>query len=341
MQKAVRADEDSPRWPAEKANAWYAKQPWLVGCNYIPRTAINQLEMWQADTFDPKTIDQELGWARHIGFNTLRVYLHDKAWAADPEGFKKRIDGFLNICSSHHIRPMFVFFDDCWSATSNIGKQPDPRPGVHNSGWLQSPGKASVNDLSTWPGLEKYVTDIVTSFGKDDRILMWDLYNEPGNLGQLNKSLPLLEKVFDWARAAHPSQPVSAGLWNWASTCDELNKFQLAHSDVITFHDYNPPADAKQRIAELKTHGRPVICTEYMARTRGSTFEDILPLFKQEHVGAINWGFVSGKTNTIFPWETKEGSPEPALWFHDIFRPDGTPLDPGELELIRRLTERH
>jgi hypothetical protein len=334
------AQEDSGRWSAQQANEWYAKQPWLVGCNYIPRTAINQLEMWQADTFDPKTIEQELGWAQHTGFNTLRVFLHDKAYEADPEGFKKRIDTFLTICASHHIRPLFVFFDDCWNPDPKIGRQPEPRKSVHNSGWMQSPGRAMVNDPGTWGPLEKYVTDILTTFGKDDRILMWDLYNEPGNSGEEGKSLPLLKGVFEWARAAKPTQPISAGQWNKAPAFDGLNQFQLSHSDVITFHVYAPPAESQKWITELKKLGRPVICTEYMARTRGSTFKALLPVFKRNDVGAINWGFVSGKTNTIFAWDTPEGSPTPKVWFHDIYRADGTPFDATEVTFIRQITGR-
>src|SRR5688572_24137605 len=96
------------RWTEEQARAWYAKQPWLVGANYIPATAINELEMWQADTFDPKRIDTELAWAESIGMNTMRVFLHDLAWKQDAPGFRKRIDTFLSIAAKHKIKPMLV-----------------------------------------------------------------------------------------------------------------------------------------------------------------------------------------------------------------------------------------
>src|SRR5436305_11420492 len=111
------------RWPADKANAWYAKQPWLTGCNFIPSTAINQLEMWQADTFDPKTIDRELGYAEGIGFNAMRVFLHSMAWQQDPKGFKNRVNQYLIIADEHHIQTIFVFLDDCWNAEAKTGKQ--------------------------------------------------------------------------------------------------------------------------------------------------------------------------------------------------------------------------
>lgn len=323
----------TPRWSPEKAWKWYKTQPWLVGCNYIPRTAINQLEMWQSETYDPETIKQELEWAQGLGFNTLRVYLHDLVWEKDPEGFKERIDDFLNIASKRDIKPLFVFFDDCWNTEFKPGKQPEPKQGVHNSGWVQSPGSKRVLDPSTWGTLEAYVKDILNMFGQDDRVLMWDLYNEPGNNKLDEKSLGLVEAVFKWAREANPSQPVSIGVWY---RNDALNKYQLEHSDIITFHSYQTVEELESIIAELKQNKRPMICTEYMARTRGSSFQNYLPVLKLENIGAINWGLVKGKTNTIYPWGSQGGGPEPETWFHDIFNENGTPYRLEETELIRK-----
>jgi hypothetical protein len=330
--------EKSPeRWTRDRANAWYKKQPWLVGCNYIPSTAVNQLEMWQADTFDPRTIDRELGWADDLGFNTMRVFLHDLAWEGDPAGFRKRIGEYLAIAHRHHIRTTFVLFDDCWNQHPRPGKQPAPVPGVHNSGWVQSPGTAAVTDPKRWPRLQRYVKDVIGSFGKDSRVLLWDLYNEPGNNKLGERSLPLLEETFRWARAARPEQPLTVGLW---FEDRKLNDFQLRASDVTTFHNYNPAENLRAQIRELKKLGRPVICTEYMARTRASRFETHLPIFKEEHVGCYNWGFISGKSQTIYPWGSPQGAPEPRVWFHDVLRADGTPFDPKEVALLKRLTGR-
>ncbi len=322
------------RWSKERANEWYQKQPWLVGCNFAPSTAVNQLEMWQEDTFDPDTIDRELGWAARIGFNSARVFLHDLAWQADPDGFKKRISKFLEIADRHGIRPMFVLFDDCWNADPKIGKQPDPIPGVHNSGWVQSPGKKIVNDPSSWSRLEQYVKDIIGAFATDKRVVFWDLYNEPGNSDQGVKSLHLLEKTFHWAREAKPTQPLTVGVW---FDNKPLNDFQLEASDIITFHNYNDADSLTRHITELKKHDRPVICTEWLRR-KVSTVPTHLPIFKRETVGCYNWGLVSGKTQTIFPWGSKQGSPEPETWFHDLLRKDGSPFDPQEIELFRELT---
>ncbi len=327
------------RWPAEKAQQWYLRQPWPVGCNFIPSTAINELEMWQADTWDPKTIDRELGWAENIGFNVVRVYLHNLVWETDSTGFKKRISEFLIIAGRHKIKTLFVLFDDCWNKDPKTGKQPKPKPGVHNSGWMQAPGQARVNDPNSWPPLEKYAKGVLSAFKDDERILMWDLYNEPGNEGMFEKSLPFLKTVFSWAWIIRPSQPLTCATWNHDDKYRNLNQFQLASADVITFHNYSEPEKLEAEIIHLQKLERPLICSEYMARTNGSRFETNLPVLKKYHVGAINWGLVSGKTNTIFPWGSKEGTPEPKIWFHDIFRQDGTPFNQEEIKAIQKLTQ--
>jgi hypothetical protein len=334
------------RWSIEKANEWYARQPWLVGCNFIPSNAINQLEMWQADTFDPATIDRELGWAAALGFNTVRTFLHNLAWEADPNGFKQRISQFLDIASRHRIRPMFVIFDDCWNSDPKVGPQPAPKSGVHNSGWVQSPGVAIANrGPVAWSRLETYVKDILGSFVDDQRILLWDLYNEPGNSSNKEKSLPLVKAVFKWAREINPSQPLTVGVW---FDNRPLNKFQLSASDIITFHHYWEPEKLEREIRKLKAYGRPVICTEWMARTTGSLVKTNLPVFARENVGCFNWGLVAGKTNTIYQWkelialkQSIEVQIGPEVWFHDLFCADGTPYDQTEIEIFKKLTGVH
>jgi hypothetical protein len=325
------------RWTATQAWDWDQRQPWLVGCNFIPSNAINQLEMWQIETFDPETIEYELSWAASLGFNIIRVYLHDLLWDNSPDGFRVRIDRFLKIASTHHIRPIFVIFDDCWNSEFALGKQPAPKPGVHNSGWVQSPGVKIVNNRFEWNRLERYVKSLLSTFRDDDRILLWDLYNEPGNNHQGVKSLPLLQAAFEWAWSVRPSQPLTAGIWYDNSI---LNEFQSSACDVISFHNYGPPASLEAQIAQLKTLGRPLICTEYLARPAGSRFETSLPIFKRERVGCVNWGLVAGKTNTIFAWNTPLNDVEPPEWFHDIFRKDGTPYRQDEVDFIRKITVR-
>jgi len=341
---SVSAQDNSPQiigkvWSIEKANAWYKQHPWLNGADFLPSTAINQLEMWQADTFDPATIDKELGWAADIGFNTMRVYLHSIAWTQDPKGFKNRMNQYLAIANKHKIKTIFVFFDDCWNKKGFAGKQPEPKTGIHNSGWVQDPGDPDSKDSANFPALEKYVKDVMTSFKTDDRILFWDLYNEPGNSGKLTSSIPLVKNVFKWARAVEPTQPISVGLWDWGY--HELNAIQAINSDIITYHNYEEPEWHKRVIDLLKSFGRPMICTEYMARTRNSRFSNIMPMLKTENIGAINWGLVDGKSNTKHAWDTPlpDGG-EPIEWFHEVFRKDGTPYRQDEVDLIKKLNDK-
>jgi hypothetical protein len=335
----VKKEEPAPAsiWSPEKAREWYKAQSWLIGSNFIPSTAVNQLEMWQAETFDRITIDRELGWAESIGMNCMRVYLHHLAWKIDKEGFKQRMKEYLAIAEKHGIRTIFVFFDDCWNPTYRAGKQPDPKPGIHNSGWIRDPGDLLFSSPEIISVLEAYLKDILVAFKDDRRIVLWDLYNEPGNSGYSSQSLPLLEKAFTWGREINPSQPLSSGVWN--SSLKELNAFQLRHSDIITYHNYTDEANHQAMIDSLKLYNRPLVCTEYMARRNNSLFSNIMPMLKKQNIGAINWGLVAGKTNTIYEWDTPiPDGYEPPLWFCDIFRPDGTPYKQEEVDLIKKLT---
>jgi hypothetical protein len=343
------------RWSAQQARAWYAAQPWLVGSNYVPRSAINQLEMWQAETFDSAQIDQELGWAEALGMNTMRVFLHDLLWQQDSTGFRRRIETFLAIAARHHIRPMLVFFDSVWDPAPHLGPQHPPVPGVHNSGWVQSPGARALADTSEYPRLEIYLQGVLRAFGHDRRVLAWDLWNEPGaenrdTYGQeeipdkVARVTALLPRVFQWARAVGPVQPLTSGVCCVESNPGKLSplqQIQLRESDIITFHNYGGPESFRRQVKWLSQYQRPVICTEYMARSVGSTFEAVLPIGKEEGVGMINWGLVAGKTQTWLPWDSWQHpyvGKEPAVWHHEVLRSDGSPYRQDEVDLIRRLT---
>lgn len=331
------ATPTAERWTEEKAQQWSTENGWLRGSNFNPSTAINQLENWQAETFDTVTIDRELGWAEGIGMNVMRVYLHHVAWEVDQKGFKDRMDKYLAIATKHGIKTVFVFFDDCWNPTYQAGKQPEPKPGVHNSGWVRDPGDLLFSDTTLMTTLETYVKDVLTTFKDDKRIVLWDLYNEPGNSKYGNKSLVLLQNVFKWGREINPSQPLSSGVWNLSLS--EYNKFQVENSDIITYHNYESPEKHQAAIDTLKRYNRPLFCTEYMARRNNSLFTNIMPMLKEQNIGAINWGLVAGKSNTKYAWdEPIADGAEPPLWFHEIFHPDGTPYKQEEVDLIKSLT---
>jgi Cellulase (glycosyl hydrolase family 5) len=352
----VSADAQVARWSEAKANEWYQNQPWLVGSNFIPADAINELEMWQAETFNAPEIDKELGWAQGIGMNTMRVFLHDLLWQQDPDGFKKRIDTFLTISARHRIRPIFVLFDSCWDPHPRLGPQHPPIPGIHNSGWVQSPGADALGDRAQEPRLEAYVKGVVGAFANDSRVLAWDVWNEPSNKNggaygkqelkdKQQRVQELLPKVFEWARSVHPSQPLTSGLWEgeWSSPerLDPISRIQYEQSDVLSFHNYSWPEDFEEHVRWLEAYHRPILCTEFMARSAGSTFDTILPVAKRHHVAAINWGLVAGRTQTYLPWDSWQRPYvvyQPMIWFHEVFYPEGRPYRQHEADLIRTLT---
>ena len=343
------------RWSSERAEQWMKQNDWLVGCNYIPSNAINQLEMWQEESFSPAIIDKELGWAASLGFNTVRVFLHHLLWEENAEGFINRINQYLAIADKHGIRTMFVLFDAVWNPFPKLGKQPQPKHNIHNSGWVQCPGYDVLNNPQSFDELHAYVHGIVSCFKDDNRVLIWDLYNEPDNMNlasykdddyivhKAELSMELLKKTINWVRAVNPTQPITMAPWQNDWSCDTkitaLDNYMFSHSDIVSFHCYENKNGTESRIKDILRYGRPMLCTEYMARPFGNTFEEILPLFKEYGIGAYNWGLVAGKTQTHCPWDSWQVryENEPELWFHDIFRENGEPYIQDEVDYLRGL----
>lgn len=332
-----------------------------MGVCYTTSTAVNQLEMWQAETFDPARIDLELGWADELGLNSMRVFLHPLLWATGARGLTDRFYRFLELAERHHQRVLPVLLDSCWDPDPRPGPQLEPRPGVCMSRWVQGPGRAALEDPRERRGIEEYVRGVVREFGDDDRILGWDLWNEPDHTPdhqtaaafaaresprKVELVTELLPEVFYWARSELPRQPLTSGVWSglWDSVehLREVERIQLSESDVISFHCYGPPEDFDRRAGWLEAYSRPIWCTEYMARPEGSTFGGILPLAHERHVGAWSWGFVAGRTQSYLPWDSWV---EPYVdrtadrWFHDLLRPDGSPYDPSETRLLRGIAK--
>jgi hypothetical protein len=269
----------------------------------------------------------------------------------------ERVERLLDLAGSRGLGVAPVIFDSAWHPFPHGGPQPEPRPGVHNSGWVQSPGVAVLRDCARFARLEGYVRALMQRFGGDERVLLWDLWNEPDNAnpqayGELDLGAgkgeivrPLLQQVFAWARAAAPMQPLTSGLWagSWDDiSLTPLQRVQLESSDIVTFHGYDDATGMTGRIASLRRFGRPLVCTEYMARPRGSTFAAVLPLLAEEGVGAISWGLHRGRTQTQLAWDTWDAPcpGEPDVWFHDLLWPDGRPYREEEVELIRRVARR-
>lgn len=332
----------SKSWSTEKAWNWYKGHDWVLGFNYVPRTAVNSTEMWQAESFDMPTIDQEMKWASEIGFASCRVFLQYIVWKEDKNGYKQRIGGFLKTASSYGITTMPVLFDDCAFANKEpyLGRQDAPVAGIHNSGWTPSPGSIISDDPGERNSLEEYVMDIISCFGKDKRVIAWDLYNEPGNSGRGERSTGLLREAFRWARDVEHEQPLTSGIWSFEES-DFLGQAQLDLSDVISFHSYSNLEKTKAIIANLKTFDRPIFCTEWLHRPNGNLFQTHIPLFSGEQVGNYIWGLTLGKTQTNLSWDTMTGNPDsaPLLWQHDILKENGSAYDMGEIQYLKNITK--
>ncbi|KAJ3166995.1 hypothetical protein HK101_011853 [Irineochytrium annulatum] len=357
------------RWTPERAAEWYEAQPWLVGSNYVPTYASNQLEMFQPDTFNLSRIDEETSWAQEMGFTTNRVFLHNLLYEEDSEGFLGRLDKVVGVMAARGIRPLLVFFDSCWDPYPQPGPQREPAPGVHNSRWLQSPGAevlvtidkeerasaasgADVISSTLKDKLKTYVQAVASRFGDDGRVLDVNghchrqVWNEPDN--GVGDRLAIIERIlpeaFEWIREVNVTQPLTSGLWygiereEWGYT--KLMQIQAAYSDVISFHSYGRPRDWESWAEILQGRfGRPVICTEWLARSVGSTVRGVLPVGKHLNVGMINWGFGFGRSQTIYPWDSWQHpyKEEPNPWFHDLMRPDGSPYSEDEHKFYKTL----
>lgn len=331
------------RWSEEKANEWYYSQDWAVGCDYIVSDAINQIEMWQESTFNPQLIDKELAVAEGLGFNTVRLFLHDLVYASDPKGFKERIAQVLDICEKHGIKVVMTFFTNGGKFDEvKLGQQPAPTPGVHNPEWRQTPGAKAVNDPAEWPRLEKYVKDILKTFKKDKRIYCWCLYNEPENDNRGANSLPLMRETFKWAWEVNPDQPLTAPYASLMANDDRSNLaiwgFLAENCDIMSFHCYNPVATLMDKyINPLKKMNRPVICTECVGRPANTLF-DMYAICRKENIGVLSFGLYDSKMQCKFHWDSMKGAKEPKVWFHDIFHADGTPYDQKEIDFIKEIT---
>ena len=327
------------RWSEEKANNWYKQFTWLNGINYIPSNAINYTEMWDKTSFSADVIEKELALAQSIGFNCVRVVLQYAVYEDDSEYFVRTLDKFLSICDKYGMKVMPSFFDDCAFGVNTdptVGKQPEAIEGWYSWAWSPSPGHTKVVDEREHPKLEEYVKNIMTHFKNDKRIFVWDLYNEP-NTPHGKYNIPLVKKVFSWAREVSPDQPVTIGVW-WPDL-EELNEIIYANSDIITFHFYETREKTEARIKELKAQfNRPIICTEWMNRTAKSYVVEIMPLFKENNVGSMLWGLVNGKTQTHLSWGHRpEHLPYEGEWQHDLFHGDFTPYNQTEIEFIKEL----
>jgi len=343
------------QWTPGAASDWYARQPWIIGANYIQSNTVNQIEMWQPESFDGDRIDMELGWAEALGINTLRVTLTETLWERDASGMQKRMDKLLKIADKHKMKVIFVLFDSSGDPYPELGHQHQPKPGVRNSLWVQSPGAKGLTDRKAVEDALNYVEDVVAAFSIDKRVLAWDVWNEPDNTNTAsypNSELPnklavvenLLPKVFQYARAGVPTQPVTSGLWHgdWSSeaTLSGIEKAQIQLSDFISFQNYDGPEEFEKRVKWLQAYHRPVVCTGFLARNQGSSIEAILPIALKYDVGALVGDLVQGKTQRQLPWDSWQKpyvDREPSIWSQDLFHTTGPLYRQQDADVIKQM----
>lgn len=359
-------DRINTRWRIEQIQGWADAQPWICGFNYLPSSAVNFADLWQQAHFDADLIHKELCWAQDIGFNALRINLSYVVWQQEGEAYLNTIDRFLALAAQCGLKVVLCLFDDCAFSgkVAVYGPQPAPVAGVHNSQAVGSPGREQVLDAANWPAFERYVKTIISRFATDPRLLFWDLYNEPGNrmifqagaYAQADERLPaaslqLMRDCFRWAREVGSSHPVTVAAWDVpypftqaeAAYQTAVDRLALELSDLVSFHGYCNHQQMAALIEQLtiKAAGRPLFCTEWMARHIGSQINDQLPLFHQHQIGAFNWGLVRGRTQTHLPWPFLQQNGvvpmDNEYWFHDLLTESGEAYDPHELAKIRAL----
>lgn len=350
------------QWSIEEINAWYDAQPWLTGFNFYPSTTINQTEIWQeydhARVF--ADIGKELSLAKSIGFNCLRTILPFELWQRCPEVFFRHLEEYLALCADFGIRVMPVLFDDCCVPRERyqpmvFGKQPDPEPGYFGGSSVtcfettNSAGYTLIDDEGMDVQVENYIRQLMEHFRNDDRILVWNVWNEPGNSNRGSQSLPMMTKVFGWLRQYDASQPLAADLFS--AGCDfpdeylckprvetEIELAAVALSDIISYHYYGDYLHMRQFIQKLKEYQRPLLCTEWLHRPMRSFIQTHLPLLKRERVGSFMFGFVNGKSqfNEVWEYLKERKDMDTTLWMHDIFHSNFVPYDQEEIDVIKQ-----
>ena len=354
---------------------WYNKNPWLTGCNYVPSKS-PELSIWQEDTYQEilPTVQHELDIIQKLGMNTVRMGIPFNIWYHEKDKFFDRMDSILSLLDHHGITLMPILFNDC----VNFGRPEDisvPYPkGKHNWDIGYHGGHArnqfsGIPEISKDPNLSKkdrffsdkgwiywdeeeyrpilleYTHQIISRFRNDKRIIIWDIWNEPGNCNRGSLSVPYLKEAFQAAREEDPIQPLTAGVWEYPEhygednsiDVDEIGRLAINLSDIVSFHCYSRFEKVKKVVNALEREGRPMLNTEWLNRILGNRIEDQLPFYRNKRIGSYLWGCVAGYSQHYLPWGNllKDKSLDFTLWQHDLFRGDGKPYDPDEIKMIK------
>ena len=360
----VACAERTGPWTREKAWEWYDAQPWIRGCNYMPASAANRADQWQELGSETRfeEVERELALAESIGFNAMRLIVEEQGfgiWLAEHDGFMARFERYLAILAKHGMRAIVVLGNDC-SRPKQLWKLPTPGPqpcdwGYHggrkqsqHGSFPNAVGYTSVDDPELRPKFFRMCEELLTKYRNDDRILFWNLWNEPGNNRRDKVSAPHVKALFELAWKIDPKQPLAADIWRGKADrpSDTSEGIAARCSDIVSYHSYSPLSKQIEIAKELKEKlGRPLVNTEWLARIRDCNVQDVYPWFAQNRIGCTMWGFVAGKYQTYEPWEgmwreiDRGGGKQYRMtrWFHDLYRPSLRPYDPEEVDIIKRV----
>ena len=350
------------QWSKERAWEWYNSRPWIRGCNYLPANCVNRIEMWQEYNSDKvfETMEEEFKLIQSIGYNSIRVIIEFLVWDKEHDGYMERFERFLTLANKYGISVMLVLANDCMRPkgyeVDKLGEQPCDW-GYHGGrkmsqhGIFNAMGHHYLDEPETAPRFFAMIREFVEKYKNDERINIWNVYNEVGNSNRREVTLPNLKKIFEICREIDPIQPLTCETASYYGgdffeTC-EVEKYGVLNSDIISFHNYGSYESNIRTIKNLKKFGRPLINSEWLARCLNNNVEELFPLYYLEKVGCYNWGLVGGKAQYYEPWnstwENYEKNPDLkwdfTKWFHDLFRLNHRPYNPKEIEIIKKYSK--
>lgn len=350
------------KWTCEQANAWYQKIGWLRGCNFIGSDCANRLDMWQKYDCEAKlaTAERELALCQKIGFNTVRLWANFDVYYAEPDSYMEIFERYIALCAKYGQKVMVVLThdEDLPRGEEFVPKQMGEQKyalGVHQGRFPTPPEMKAkkTKHYMEYPQLrEKFLEMVkrtVSKYARDERIICWNIYNEPG-IGIQDRCVEILKALFEAVRAEDPIQPLCADLWG--SIKDGVipskgEKLALELSDIISFHSYQSYEKLVAEIRFLQRFNRPLFLTEWLHRINHNNVQEIYPLLYLANVSNYCWGFVVGKTQTHEPWTSLWEQWDQGVgarydftkWQHDLFRPNLRPYDPNEIVLIEKFNQ--
>ena len=354
-------------WTKEKAWAWQDAQPWYRGCNYMPVSAANRVDQWQSYGSEERfaEVEREFALAKEIGFNAMRLIIEWQGfavWLQEPDAFRANFERYLALMEKYGLKAFVVLGNDCsrpkfmWTMPK-LGEQ-EYDVGYHGGrrktqhGGFSEPGYLIVDEPEYREKFFAFCRELVTKYAHDGRVVMWELWNEPGAGNRGMMSAQILKDLFALCWEIDPDQPLSANLWSRSTGLvlqgkdpHPVEKLAMDLSDVITYHGYVDIERQVRLCDELaKRWGRPLYNTEWLLRIEGCDFPDNYAFMARRKIGALNWGFVNGKYQTHEPyepcWRTKfeyGGRGDPTKWMHDLFRISHHPYDPYEIAVARNV----